>query len=85
MPIPAPSPLAVARELRLLAAVAVYLDAVDAGQAPDAAAFAEGYPADLAGELLEFAATHARVERLTAPLRELARATRNGEGAEGGG
>ncbi len=82
----APSLVVDAHEHRLLAAVAVYLDAVDAGQTPEAAAFAGRYPADLAGDLLEFATTYALVERLTAPLRALARAARRGEGeGEAGG
>ncbi len=78
------SPAGDAHEHRLLAAVADYLDAADAGQAPDAAAFAEGYPADLADELWEFVTTYALVERLTAPLRALAQAVRRGEREAGG-
>src|SRR4051794_16336092 len=58
---PPPPPAGDHREHRLLAAVAVYLDAVDAGQAPDADDFAGRYPTDLARELLEFAVTYAIV------------------------
>ncbi len=79
----APSLVVDSHEHRLLAAVTDYLDAADAGQAPDAAGFAGRYPADLAGELRHFAETYDRVERLTAPLRELARAARRGQDVEG--
>ena len=69
---------------RLYALLAQYLDALDAGRPPGLAGVAAGHP-DLAREMLEFAEAHAKVERLTAPLRELAQAAWQGEGGKGGG
>ncbi len=73
---------------RLYAAILDHPQATERGEPPGADAPAAG-PADrpdLAGELREFAATYARVGRLTAPLRALARAARRGEGeGEAGG
>ncbi len=77
----APSLVVDAHEHRLLAAVAEYLDAADAGRAHDAAAFVGPYP----GELLEFIAVDEAVARITAPLRQAARSARRGENWEGGG
>ncbi len=63
---------------QLYAAILVYLEATERGEPPDLDALADGLadrPA-LAQELREFAAAHAQVEELTAPLRQTAQAPR---------
>jgi len=58
----------VQNEDRLQQLLAEYLDAADAGKAPDRAAFLARYP-EFASELTAFFANQDRVEKLAAPLR----------------
>ncbi len=73
----APSPED-ARERRLYALLAAYLDALDAGRPPDLAPLVARHP-DLARELCEFAAAERWLAGVTAPVRRPARAARRGE------
>src|SRR5437762_7242821 len=63
----------VSREQRLQALLVAYLEANDRGQPPDPQALLAGYP-EFATELAEFLANRAQLERLAAPLRQLAEA-----------
>jgi WD40 repeat protein len=60
------------RERRLNDAIAEYLEAAEAGRAPDRESWVMRYP-DLAADLRAFFANHDRLARLGAPLRALAR------------
>jgi eukaryotic-like serine/threonine-protein kinase len=64
--------LSTERERRLHEVMAAYVEAVDAGQAPDRAAILAAHP-ELAGDLEAFFADHDRLDRLARPLREIAR------------
>ncbi len=71
------------RELRLYAVLADFLDAADAGQAPEPGELATSNP-DLAGELREFLAGRDALDRLTAPVRRLMRRCRRPGGEPAG-
>ncbi len=75
----APSP-GDARERRLFALLADYLDARDSGRPPELAELVARHP-DLARDLCEFAAVQRWLERVTSPVRRVARAARRGESA----
>jgi WD40 repeat protein/tRNA A-37 threonylcarbamoyl transferase component Bud32 len=66
-------------ERRLNDLIAAYLEAVEAGQAPDREEWLARHP-DLAGELRAFFANHDRLARVGGPLRALAGAAREAPG-----
>src|SRR5687767_3147499 len=59
------------REQRLDEAVISFLEAVEAGRAPDRQQWLSRYP-ELVSELAEFLADHDKARRWTRPLREIA-------------
>ena len=61
------------REARLGDILAAWLEAVEAGQAPDRATWLARYP-EFAAELTEFFADHAELHAVAAPLRDVAQA-----------
>src|SRR5262245_50096637 len=66
------------RERLLDRLVTAYLEAAEAGERPDRQEWLERHPA-LAAELAEFFADQDRVERVVAPLRQVAEAARMDE------
>jgi serine/threonine protein kinase len=67
-----PYPSEADREQRLNEVLLAYVEAVEAGQAPDRRQYLAGYP-EFASELAEFFASRDQLERLASPLREVAR------------
>ena len=61
------------REQRLQAVLVAFLEASERGPEPDAQEWLTRHP-DLAGELAEFFANRAQLDRLASPLRQLAEA-----------
>src|SRR5438034_10987390 len=56
------------RQGRLEAVIGAYLEAVDAGQAPDPGDWVARHP-DLGPELIQFLADQARLDRVVGPIR----------------
>src|SRR5215472_1179092 len=67
-----PNPSEFDRDERLNEVLLAYVEAVQAGQAPDRQQFLTAYP-EFASELAEFFASRDQLERLASPLREVAR------------
>src|SRR4051794_40582846 len=66
------SPGLIERRQRLDEVIGAYLEAADAGQAPDPGAWLASHP-ELRGELAEFLADQARIHRIVPPIRSPSR------------